>query len=290
MVSWTSLLRQPPGDTDHAIAAWFEVIAERLLNHSLLQVAGQFLRIVEIEFYYHGSDHLDPFTHRDSLQQECGRWYFHRQGNGYRGGSFKGLDLTFGAGAAHGGILLRSLEHQEGKLVDGPCVCVDALLRASAAGAIGELDQRIGGRHIWDQQNPLLLRPCPNLEPRAIYRSARIGLTLRRATTFSSMPTFVGRPYRFLTQPAGIKKGKPLLVLALHSQGIALPKIQELTRCPAAAIERYTTAYEVGRQRTDFGWYLGKDLTVLDRCKLQGTWHTLVGKPETSRAGNGMGI
>ena len=38
MVSWMSLLRQPSGDTDHAIAAWFEVIADRLLNHWILQV------------------------------------------------------------------------------------------------------------------------------------------------------------------------------------------------------------------------------------------------------------
>jgi len=39
---------------------------------------------------------MDPFTHKDPLQQTCGQWYFHKIGAQYKGGTYKGLDLTFG--------------------------------------------------------------------------------------------------------------------------------------------------------------------------------------------------
>ncbi|MBD2184206.1 hypothetical protein [Aerosakkonema funiforme] len=96
MSNWLSLLQKPEnlGDAE-AIEHWFTRIASGLLNGCYLVVGNEPHRLVEIEFYYCGDVHPDPFTHRDRLQLEFGRWYFHRTRGMYRGGSFKGLDMTF---------------------------------------------------------------------------------------------------------------------------------------------------------------------------------------------------
>lgn len=76
--------------------------------------------LAEIEYYYEGGNHHDTFTHCDPLQQttyarhdsqqwrevhrRCAdvvtycraNWYFHKSGATYKGGSYKGLDITFG--------------------------------------------------------------------------------------------------------------------------------------------------------------------------------------------------
>lgn len=39
--------------------------------------------------------HFDSFTHADEQQKKNGQWYFHKMGKGYKGGSYKGLDITF---------------------------------------------------------------------------------------------------------------------------------------------------------------------------------------------------
>ena len=86
----------------------FVKIAKSLMNDYLLTVNNAYkYRISEIEFYFNdleglGKDksiHPDTFTHGDSLQKETGRWYFHKFGQSYKVGTYKGLDLTFGKGA-----------------------------------------------------------------------------------------------------------------------------------------------------------------------------------------------
>ena len=120
--------------------------------------------------------HQDVFAHCDDLQYTTSAaWYFHRSGNtsvegwkhlkdgnaenkkcinprpnvAFRGGTFKGLDITFGAeNKQFGGVLIRSIQslkavnslfssnaNGKGKmygvdeLIQGPCKCVDALLK-----------------------------------------------------------------------------------------------------------------------------------------------------------------
>jgi hypothetical protein len=100
MSVWLSLLQRPDDFCDGGpAAAWFDRIAAELINRSNPVVNGAPHRLAEVEFYYHGAGHRDPFAHRDPLQLESGRWYFHRAGGAYRSGSFKGLDLTFGVRA-----------------------------------------------------------------------------------------------------------------------------------------------------------------------------------------------
>ena len=140
MANWDARLTRPGSLDEAAAAAWFDRIATRLLRGTHLLVAGTPHRLTEVEFYYFSESHPDPFTHRDPLQRARGRWYFHRTGGTYKGGSFKGIDLTFGDGEAYGGVLIRGLERPDGTLVDGPSLCVDHLLAACGVASVAALD------------------------------------------------------------------------------------------------------------------------------------------------------
>ena len=98
----------------------FDKIAEAYLNHTVLEVRptgsqaqkNMYFRVSEIEFYLNDYRvHKDTFTHGDPMQKQTGKWYFHKFGNSYRSGTYKGLDVAIGKGeeVAAGGILLRSL-------------------------------------------------------------------------------------------------------------------------------------------------------------------------------------
>src|SRR4051812_3609018 len=116
MKSWPQLLRKPKSFEPVAVQQWFSQIAERLLNATDFVIAGVPHEILEVEFYYRGAEHEDPFAHGDPVQRFPDRWYFHRTGGVYRGGSFKGLDLTFGNRTARAGILIRSLRLPDGEV------------------------------------------------------------------------------------------------------------------------------------------------------------------------------
>lgn len=267
MSDWPSLLRkrEPLGD-------WFTRMAEQLLNGSRLLVGRQPYRLVEIEFYYWSKTHPDPFTHRNPIQFHIGHWYFHRTHGAYRGGSFKGLDLTFGRRDASGGILIRGLETPDGQRIDGPSLCVDHLLDATGAATVAELDRAIQKRLAWEKGNPLILEMADSLENRPLFRSPRIGLMLKKVAARTEASRFVMRPYRYLTEPRRIKKGKLHLVLALHAQGMDVEQIQRLTNSSHRAVERYIADFERGRKEADFAPYFGRDLSPAELCRLYGVW------------------
>ncbi|KAJ1567723.1 hypothetical protein HK405_004999 [Cladochytrium tenue] len=89
--------------------------------------------------------HVDPYTHAAAEQGSPGQWYFHKQGSGYKSGTRKGLDVTFGMRPKegsqpgfHGGFLIRALVpvHPEtlrptASAVEGPCLIVEALMTAA---------------------------------------------------------------------------------------------------------------------------------------------------------------
>jgi hypothetical protein len=276
MSNWPTLLRCPDSPSEsNDLSEWFTAIAARLLDGCRLMVAGQPHRFVEVEFYYCGEGHPDKFTHRDPLQRESGRWYFHRTRGVYRGGSFKGFDLTFGDGTAFGGVLIRGLEASDGSLIDGPSLCVDHLLRTTGHATIAPLDQAIGGRAAWEEGNPLCLEEAAP-SGRRLYRSGRVGLSLKKAKPPSDLPRYILRPYRYLTEPRRTAKGKPYLVLALYAQGVAPDDIPGLTGCPVKAVQRYIEDFETGRREPDLGGYFGKDLGPKDLCRLHGVWHQRV--------------
>ena len=179
MFDWPGLLcTAKPRDDDEHLPTWFGRIAERLLNGSRLRAGSKSYRLVEVEFYYHWSGHADPFCHRDPVEVEGGRWYFHRSHGIYRGGSFKGVDVTFGGGGTHAGILFRGAETENGTLIDGPSLLVDHLLAVTGQPDVATFDALTAGRKTWDPENPLKLETAP-LEQRPILRTGRVGLSLK---------------------------------------------------------------------------------------------------------------
>ncbi len=281
MSDWPTLLRAP--ENADLLDDWFASLAARLLLGSKLLVAGRDHRLVEVELYYWSTAHADPFAHRDPLQSQTGQWYFHRAHGVYRGGSFKGLDLTFGQGESSGGILLRGLETPAGSLIDGPSLCVDYLLGATGTTAVAELDRAIDKRCAWIEGNPLILEARDASDMRSIFRSPRVGLSLKRAAGSPEATRFLMRPYRFLTEPRRTKKGKTHLVLSLHVRGDGVETIQTITNCPRRSIERYLADFERGRNEGEFSPYIGVDLGRSELCKLYGVWFTHWGFPRESR-------
>lgn len=274
MPTWPDLLRRPAELHDsNDLEAWFTRIATHLMGGPMLRVAGEPYRFVEVEFYYHGPSHQDPFTHRDPLQKEAGRWYFHRTRGTYRGGSFKGVDLTFGDGSAHGGALIRGIETPEGNLIDGPSLCVDYLLARTAQPDVAALDKVIAGRPAWDEANPLSLRPADEAQATPLLRCARVGLSLKRLKQADEPPRYILRSYRYLAEPKRTAKGKPHMVLALHAQGKDVETIHQLTGCPKKSVQNYITDFEEGRRALDFAAYFGIELGPKDLSRLHGTWH-----------------
>jgi hypothetical protein len=277
MSTWTLLLQKPTSlQGSDALDEWFERIARQLLAGSRLMVGNGPHRFVEVEFYYCGDGHADPFTHKDPLQRESGRWYFHKTAGVYRSGSFKGFDLTFGGDGAYGGVLIRGIEAPDGEIVDGPSLCVDYLLARTAKPHVAALDDAIDGRVAWDSNSPLFLDEAAE-EDRPLLRTARVGLSLKKAKGSQEMPRYVMRRYRYLSEPRRTAKGKPHMVLALHADGKQPAEIYDLTGCTKSAIQRYIDDYQAGRGEADFSSYVGKDLTPKDLCRLHGTWAALHG-------------
>jgi hypothetical protein len=266
---WHVLLRGPARLNDRLAGTWFEQIADQLLNRTRLVAGGLPHRLVEIEFYYRGPGHEDPFTHADPIQAHPGRWYFHRTGGVYRGGSFKGLDVTFGGGDARGGILIRGMESPDGRLIDGPSVLVDELLRRTGVASVRDLDHAIAGRLAHDPTCPLQLVEAAD-PTKKMLACARVGLSLRRAEPGSTRPHFLTRPYRYLTEPVRTAKGKVHMVLALHRSGMPADEIRKATACPRPAIDRYVAEYKAGRRAGRFEDYFGKELGPKDIARLHG--------------------
>jgi len=168
---------------------------------------------------------------------------------GYRGGTRKGVDITFGKpfkrneeGSAsscdtpirdiRGGILLRTIRRSSDKIVIcGPSLVVDEILKQSGSSGLSDLvDNK------WKKQSCVFPEEVNSesqtvrlyLEPRTpkdvlrsptLYKSPRIGLDLANANLFADRVKFIDRPYRFFLEPQLFKeKGRPQTFVGLLRQ------------------------------------------------------------------------
>ena len=282
LTGWSFLNRPAETRTDADFQSWFADMANHLLNGCRLVAGGQQHRFTEIEFYYKSADHPDPFPHAEPIQRHQGLWYFHKTHGEYRSGTYKGVDLTFGHDQATGGVLIRGIEAPDGTLIDGPSLTVDYLLAKTEHTSVADLDRAIAGRPGWEMGNPLGLIRLPDAEDRRIFRSARVGLSLRRAW-LKEGPRFVMKPYRFLGEPKRIRKGKTLLILELHLEGRSDGVIREITGSPLKSIRSAIEECAAGEAEADLRQFIGKDLTPKTLCRLHGAWQATYGEGRESR-------
>ena len=263
-------LLPPAGAPESAYAAAFRAVAELLLNRVTVHVGGHPHRYTEAEFYVDGPDHGDPFTHGDPMQRELGRWYFHRTGGSYRGGTYKGHDLTIGRADTAGGVLVRGLQRLDSsRRVDGPSTCVDHVLAltghggvASLAGSFdGAVDPPVVGA------SPLFATVAAASRGLAVYATPRVGLSLKRGASLARL-RFLARSYRFLTEPARVKKGRAHLVVSLHRAGHDAVSVAALTGVRLGPAARCAAMYDAGRAMDPSTF--ARDLSAEETCQLLG--------------------
>ncbi|KAH9833874.1 uncharacterized protein C8Q71DRAFT_860141 [Rhodofomes roseus] len=296
----------------------FTEIAHSLLKDHRLSVRTEDSTteydFMEVEFYlYRPGCHEDPFTHRSHEQQQAGQWYFHRaprrsgseqplkaQGSGYRGGTRKGLDLTIGFSSettstensqtthTRGGILLRTLRRvSDKKIISGPSLLVDEILRASRAKSIAELvtarlhgdisafSAPIGGAT--DSVPHLRLVHIQSSTGRSklrVFRSPRIGLDLSNPEIPREDPRqhprvqFVARPYRYFVHPHLLTangRGQTFLGVYrqcadrnhLDSHDDLIEEIVRLTGLKPQTTKNYLAEYRWGLERGQLKTFLG---------------------------------
>jgi len=186
-------------------------MAESILNkHRLLvpDTDGDIheYRICEIEFYVRNDSHDDEYTHQDEHQKTYGKWYFHRTKSGnYKGGTYKGVDLTFGNDATYFGVLIRAIySEEEDEFIEGPCRCVNKILELNGCKNVGDyMKDRTDPPSARSTKN-FHIKRCRGLEKHDIYSGPRIGLS-------DKYPDFRDVPYRYVTMKNRIKKQKKSL-------------------------------------------------------------------------------
>eukprot|EP00760_Papus_ankaliazontas_P002333 PhM_4_TR10949/c0_g1_i3/m.88478 len=198
-------------DTSEA-AALLDAIARCLLQDVVIEVSDAMYRICEVEAYMLGPAHNDVYAHDNAIQHSSFQWYFHKQGESYKSGSFKGMDLALGDSKSAIGFLIRSIESieedkkKQKRSFEGPCVVVNHILEANkckdiktfvaeAAAARPAGCQDVftckGLRLRWASESERL--PL-NGDASTVLRGPRVGLVPRRA---EQVP-WCAVPYRFV--------------------------------------------------------------------------------------------
>ncbi len=269
-------LMPAPEAEEVAYPVAFGKMAHLLLNEATLFVAGLPHRLTEVEFYFNGGKHLDSFAHGFEIQKHFGKWYFHRMGNEYRSGSYKGLDVAIGHNDWPGGVLIRGVEPLDGKseLLDGPCMFVDHLLELNGAPDIASLVAKFDLSIDKPAQgsSPLFFERTEDRK-RPVLTSARVGLSLKKSAS-AARQHFLAKPYRYLTEPGRIKKGRVQLVLGLHVSGMSAAQISQLTGTSVSNATKYIKLFEQGRSRSP-EQFRG-DLGTNELCEVLGACQKLL--------------
>jgi len=84
------------------------------------------------------------------------------------------------------------------------------------------------------------------------------------------MVDYIARPYRFLSDPRGIRKGRVQLLVALHARGVGRQQIVDLVGVPPRTVDAYVSAYEDGRASNTAGPPREAQSGPLGLCRLYG--------------------
>lgn len=189
--------------------------AASLLFRTALLVNGTKFRITEIEFYLDG----DPYTHADSQQiNTTGAWYFHRaNGKTFKGGTFKGLDLTCRPPGKAGGVLIRAIAAEDGgEVVEGPCKVVDRILSEAGCSGIAELvEHKEFDWSAFGINGILTLRECDAARAPVCVSGWPGYATAPRVGLSDRYPSHRDARLRFLSNVRATRKGKGDILRAL---------------------------------------------------------------------------
>jgi 3-methyladenine DNA glycosylase Mpg len=259
----------PTAYENAAFQSEFQKIATEMFHNYTFMINGHPHRFTEVEFYLNGGNHPDDFAHDDPIQKECGSFYFHKMNGKYKGGSFKGMDVTFAQDGVFGGILIRGIQKLDAPrvLVDGPSLVVDHILKTCGAENVPALVASMTSLAVCDQNNLIHIAPASKSGSRQVYSSARVGLTLKDFSR--DRENYIVRFYRFFTHPKDIKKGKPLMVNALHVHGKPEHEIHLITGTPKNTVAKYVDLFREGKKKSA-NFFYSKDLSTEDLCLLHG--------------------
>lgn len=195
----------------------FDTKANSIINHTWLVINQQFYQIVELEFYLYSDQHPDLYCHSHPDQLTTNKWYFHRAGKSsnskYKGGTYKGLDITFGNSNQYGGILIRSIQSVDNQeVIEGPCKVVNRILELCQTNSIQELVKTISldinqidnlfltcrlnhSILVENRIQELTILILPVVDPLKISKGPRVGLSLKG--DFSNKEPYLFRSYRY---------------------------------------------------------------------------------------------
>lgn len=249
-------------------------VARYLQNYTVLMVKGRPYRLCELEAYLKSPEHDDPFVHAAEEQSRFAHWYFHKRGTGYKEGTRKGLDITFGQpGLFHGGLLVRAVGalDEAGHYIDGPSLVVDEILRAFKVGKVADLARVFIKRLTREESPDLYLVSKPDLHPGEWCAGPRVGLTLK-SKNFEARRSFIDRPYRFHICPDQTAHEQSLLFLSLIAQGWSGGQARLLMNMSQSACQRALIAYRKGTL-LEPREYADRKLTRSELCELAGALH-----------------
>lgn len=183
----------------------FVIIADTILNNTIIRSANRKYRICEIEFYLKSDTHPDSYTHCNVDQLKQCTFYFHKFANGsLKNGTFKGMDIVLGHDNIYFGILIRSIYNLDtDQFIEGPCNCVNEIIKNKSLKEF--IGNRVEFNCLTEKYLSIESYDLPLLD---IFFGNRIGLS-------DKYPEYKNRPYRFLTMMNKIKKGKKSMELLI---------------------------------------------------------------------------
>ncbi|AYV83001.1 MAG: hypothetical protein Hyperionvirus3_147 [Hyperionvirus sp.] len=237
------LLDSPIYKDRETIQSIFDKMADILLNRTILKIGSKDCILTEIECYIFNANHPDLYTHRDDDQKKALHWYFHKAaGKSYRGGTYKGMDITFGfkdqKTPIYGGVLIRAIRLGEEE-VAGPSKVVDKILSIFKKKSISSLVKYLKTLDINKSALKLVLTDVNRNQP--IYQSPRVGLSFK-------YPKYAVKNYRYLTNIDSVEKYKPSVIVELYLKGMAIKNIATVTKTNEALVLKYIDLYKAGQK------------------------------------------
>jgi hypothetical protein len=207
--------------TRESVESSLDRVATSLFTDYVLVVNQDYYRLLDIEFYYYAPNSFeDVYAHKHEAQLQIGKWYFHGSG----------IDITFGNGTCHGGILIRAIAKLTGeghgdkngiyKEIHGP-LNVKTEIFSNLSSAFEKEPNYLYLKDVSMERMGANMIP-----PDYVVRTNRIGLNKERDSTDGS---FLNGKYRFVIFPYLKLKNKTKIAEDMREQFPDLP-ISEINR------------------------------------------------------------